>query len=108
MFKADTLLVSAFQAQMGGNGLLPTGDFYPVHKRFQPQRLVRVFTGDRVPVGFKLDQGGFIHFDRHHPAAFRWILGQGNEGGFLLIQAFTDRLALPGLGASLVIQTTLV
>ena len=107
MFKADTLLVSAFQAQMGGNGLLPTGDFYPVHKRFQPQRLVGVFTGDRVPVGFKLDQGEFIHFHWYHPTAFRRILGQGDERGFLLLQSFTDRLALPGLGASLVIQTTL-
>src|SRR5690349_18670754 len=45
IFKADGFLFSAFQARVDDNGLFRIGDFQMVHKGFQPQRLVSVFTG---------------------------------------------------------------
>lgn len=68
---------------MNGDRFVAASYFHPVDKRFQPDRLVSVFAGHRVAVGFKLNQSSLADFEWEYPTAFRWEFGQRDEMGLL-------------------------
>ena len=83
MFKADGFFIFAAEPSVNGHCLFTGGDFYSVYKGFQPDRLVSIFTGQRIAVGLKLHEGRLAYFKWNYPAAFRREFGQGNEMALL-------------------------
>ncbi len=79
MFKADGLFILPAEPRVNGDRLFTGGDFHPVYKGFQPDRLVSVFAGYRVAIGFKLNQSSLAHFKWNYPTAFRREFGQRDE-----------------------------
>lgn len=98
MFKPDRFLELPVQPGMLGNGLFGIRNFDPIHKRFQPECLVRSFAGNGIAVCLELNQSRFVSFHRNNPATLRGMGRQRQEMGFLAFQASANRFRLSRLG----------